>query len=449
MLARSDWHTFVTALLRREANMALYYLLLRGWIHIGHTEAWLRLLSVVFGVAAVPIMYQLAQALFGTRTARIAAFLMTIHVFHIQYSQEVRGYALVVFLALLSCYFFVRLLASATTTTQAAYILASVLMIYAHVFGAWILFAQWAYTLFLPNAANIKKTVCIAAGIISVFISPLVFSLLFVSDRSQLSWMIQGTASSLYHFLLDLSGSASDPLLVLYLVLLLVSLRSHFRSRRHLQGSTTVAYGFIWVWLLLPTFIVGSISLYRPILQARYLIVCLPAFLILAADGLAHIRSRPIFVAALIAMAGLSLVGLNSYYKARVDLNHIDNWRDATSYCLSQAQSGDAVLFTYSAEEIPFREYQNRLGRGGSDITLVPQKTDLELLSTVGTWASSALASSTAFQNHRVWVITALQPNARSAEAQAALRTQLKEESRRSFGFVTTQLFVSANRAAR
>jgi hypothetical protein len=39
MLARTDWHTFVTALLRYPANMALYYLLLRGWIHLGHTEA--------------------------------------------------------------------------------------------------------------------------------------------------------------------------------------------------------------------------------------------------------------------------------------------------------------------------------------------------------------------------------------------------------------------------
>ena len=449
MLARSDWHTFVTALLQREANMALYYLLLRGWIHVGTSEACLRLLSVVFGVAAVPIMYQLGQALFGTKTARIAAFLMTIHVFHIQYSQEARGYALVVFLALLSSYFFVRLLPSATKTTQAAYILASILTVYAHVFGAWILPAQWACALFLPNAAPVKRTVCIAAGIISVFLSPLVFSLLFVSDRSQLSWMTQDTASSLYHFLLDLSGNAGSPLLVLYLVLLLVSLRSHFRSPQPLQGGATFAYVFLWAWLLLPTFIVGSISLHQPILQVRYLIVCLPPFLILAADGLAHIGSRPIFVAALMAMAGLSLVGVKSYYKARGDLNHIDNWRDATRYCLSQAQSGDAVLFTYSAEEIPFREYQDRLGRRASDITLVPQETDLELLSTVGTWASAPLASSTAAQHHRVWVLTALQPNAHSAEAQAALRTRLKEESRWGFGFVTTQLFVSANRAAR
>ena len=207
---------------------------------------------------------------------------------------------------------------------------------------------------------------------------------------------------------------------------------------------TLIVYVFLWVWLLLPTFSVAIISQYRPILQTRYLIVCLPAFLILAADGLVHIRSKPIFVAALVAIVGMSLVGLNSYYEARADLSHSDNWRDATGYCLAQARNGDAVLFTYSAEEIPFREYQDQL-RGNLDITLVPKRTELDLLSTAGTWASPALAASTATQNHRVWVITALQPNAHTSEVQAALRTQLEAESQRSFGFVTTQLFVAAN----
>jgi hypothetical protein len=134
---------------------------------------------------------------------------------------------------------------------------------------------------------------------------------------------------------------------------------------------------------------------------------------------------------------------VNSYYKRRLDVNHTDNWRDATIYCLSHAQSGDAVLFPYSAEEIPFRDYQDRFRNRKSELTLVPQKTDLELLSTAGTWTSPELASLAAAQHQRVWVITALQPNAHSTAVLAALRTEFRGESQHSFGFVTMQLFDS------
>jgi mannosyltransferase len=440
MLARTDWHTFVIALLRRQSNMSLYYLLLRGWIHFGNTEAWLRFPSVIFGVAAVPLIYRLARDLFGPRTGRIAAFLMSIHVFHIQYSQQARGYTLLVFLVILSCHFFVRLLSSAEQSTRAAYILASVLMLYAHVFGVWILLAQWLSALALSNSANTRRAVSTAAVAIAILSSPLVISLLFVSDRSQLSWITHNSAVSLYRFFLDLSGNARSPLLVVYLFVLLVSLRS-FLHRPEQPANAKIAYVLLWASILLPTLIVGGISLRWPILQGRYLIICLPAFLILAADGVVHIRSKPIFVAALLTIAGLSLLGLNSYYKERADPNHNDNWRDATTYCLSHSQPGDVVLFTYSAEEIPFRDYQDRFTGRRPEITLVPEETELALLTTAGTWASPALVSSVASRNRRVWVITALQPNAASSEAQAVLGNRLNEESRRIFGFVSLKLF--------
>lgn len=444
MLARIDWHTFVTALLRRQANMSLYYLLLRGWIHFGNSEASLRLLSVIFGVGAVPLIYRLARELFGSRTGRIAAFLMSIHAFHIQYSQEARGYTLLVFLVVLSCHFFVRLLSSVGKSTWAVYILASVLMLYAHVFGVWILLAQWLCAISLSNSADTRRAVSTAAVAIATLSSPLVISLLLVSDRSQLSWITPHAALSLSRFFLDLSGNAHSPLFVLYLFLLLVSLRSFVRGQQQ-TTSEKIGYVFLWASILLPTLIVGAISMHWPILQERYLIICLPAFLILAANGLAQIRSKPVFVAAVMTIAGLSLLGVNSYYKERADPNHSDNWRDATTYCLSHAQPGDAILFTYSAEEIPFREYQDRLGGPGPEITLVPEETELALLTRPGTWASPALVSSVASRDHRVWVITAFRPNAASSEAQVVLRTQLNEESRRAFGFVTVQLFVPAN----
>jgi 4-amino-4-deoxy-L-arabinose transferase-like glycosyltransferase len=249
-------------------------------------------------------------------------------------------------------------------------------------------------------------------------------------------------ASSVYHFFLYLSGGAGSPLLLLFIGLLFVSLRSHLSDA---EGGpvcrNSIPYVFLWIWLLFPILVVVADSLHQPIFQPRYLIICLPPFLILAADGMAHIRSRPILIAAFIVTAGMSLRGVTSYYEAYANMNYVDNWRDATAYCLSQAEPGDAVLFTNSTEEIPFREYEDRFAGARADIRLVPQKTDVQLLSTPASWTSPELASSAAHDSRRLWVITAFQPNAHSIAIDTALRLHLSEQSRRNFGFVVVKVF--------
>ncbi len=46
-IARLDWYNFVRILWRREANMTLYYLVLRGWLHFGSSEWFIRSLSAL------------------------------------------------------------------------------------------------------------------------------------------------------------------------------------------------------------------------------------------------------------------------------------------------------------------------------------------------------------------------------------------------------------------
>src|SRR5579864_6808927 len=54
-LARLPWRAFVERLSTHEANMAVYYLLLRGWLAFGQSEFWIRTLSVIPGVATLPV----------------------------------------------------------------------------------------------------------------------------------------------------------------------------------------------------------------------------------------------------------------------------------------------------------------------------------------------------------------------------------------------------------
>ena len=70
------WARFWKVSWSREGNMLLYYLLLRGWVHLGSSEFVVRLLSVIFGLAAIPMMYFLGRDLFSRATGLIAAALL-------------------------------------------------------------------------------------------------------------------------------------------------------------------------------------------------------------------------------------------------------------------------------------------------------------------------------------------------------------------------------------
>src|SRR5437762_9547753 len=109
-IARLDWYNFVRILWRREANMTLYYLVLRGWLHFGSGEWFIRALSALLGLATIPAVYLLGRRMFCARAGLIAAALLSMNAFHVRYSQEARSYSLTVLLCVLSSLYFLKYL---------------------------------------------------------------------------------------------------------------------------------------------------------------------------------------------------------------------------------------------------------------------------------------------------------------------------------------------------
>lgn len=86
-----------------DIHPPLYYLVLHSWIGLfGPTPLSVRLLSVLAGMAAVPVAYLAGRRLGGRPAGLLAALLLAISPLHIFYSQEVRMYGLVTTLGVIA-----------------------------------------------------------------------------------------------------------------------------------------------------------------------------------------------------------------------------------------------------------------------------------------------------------------------------------------------------------
>src|SRR5271166_1590209 len=85
-----------------EGNMALYYVLLKPWLHFGYSEAAVRLLSVIPGILSIGLMYRLGTRLFGRQVGILSAAFLALNACAVAVSQEARAYSFVVLLVLTS-----------------------------------------------------------------------------------------------------------------------------------------------------------------------------------------------------------------------------------------------------------------------------------------------------------------------------------------------------------
>jgi hypothetical protein len=94
-----------------DHNPPLYYLLLHYWVAgNGVTPYAVRLLSVLFGVGTIPMVYLIGKRLSGVVMGLAAAVILAFSPFNIRFAQEARMYTLLTFNAAVAIYALVWLL---------------------------------------------------------------------------------------------------------------------------------------------------------------------------------------------------------------------------------------------------------------------------------------------------------------------------------------------------
>jgi mannosyltransferase len=365
IFARLPWTSFWKTIWNYEANMSFYYFLLRGWLHFGDSEAVIRGLSLFFGLAAIPAIYSLGKRLFGTKEGLAGAALSAVNMFQIRYSQEARGYSLVLLLSVLSTYFFLRAIDSPRQKQYwFAYVVMSALGVYTHIFFYLVVLAQWLSLGYVGlRSLRFKTIVWTAVGFI-LLTTPMTMFLL-TKNQGQVNWVPRPTIHLLLDFAKLFTGYGGSALLAVYGVLCLIAVFTAFRQKIHERGGLGARWrvNLVISWLVFPIGSTVLVSFLHPIFYDRFMAISASALTLLAAKGMLDLtrlfpRLRGLFPLALIFVVGLSLWGVRRYDNGPGAQG--DNWRLATQYVLAGQQAGDAAFFYRASGSRPFTYYAYR-----------------------------------------------------------------------------------------
>jgi uncharacterized membrane protein len=361
-----------------DVHPPLYYFLLHYWVMIfGTSESAVRLLSVLFGVLAIPMTYMVGRQLFNEEAGLLGALILAVSAFNVQYSQETRMYSLMVLLALISMYFFWRFLQQSNLVSSVGYVFSTTLLVYTHYFGVFVVIAQNIYlvTLLLlskHHTYKLRHWIVLQAIVVALFI-PWIANVvkqlpLRIAARS---WLAPPTTATIIDAFTRYSGTAV--LLVLFLGLSVLSLFAYQKVRGSMdwKAPLKVLESYSWevriqdaapvyflaVWLLtinLIPFIISRFS--APIYADNYTIAASVALYLLVAKGISNINHRCTKLAVIGIIAVLSVANLQVYYTSSTK----PQGREATSLIDANLKSGDVVLVSPDYHSQVFNYYNDR-----------------------------------------------------------------------------------------
>lgn len=325
------WNTITTT--DYGGAMSGYYVLLWMWPFHGD-EQGLRSLSALFVIASVPLVFWIGKELGGRAAGWWAASIFALWPFIVSYGQEARSYALFVLIAVAATAALLKATRAGGRRWWAAYGMLLGLGLYAHVF---------AVLMVLPHAVWIvmrrppSRHVAMAAGLAVLVAGPMLVYLFYHLGSSFLDWIPRPTLGSLWTDVVQpMTWYSRSLLAALMLAVAGLGAAVIFRERDELPRLALLVS-----WATLPLLVaLGYSLLVHPVLQARYVIVIIPAWTLLLGVAIAKIRPRAASVAAGIVVLAICAQSLQGYYSGYLK----PDIRAAAALVASQTQPGDAVV---------------------------------------------------------------------------------------------------------
>jgi hypothetical protein len=153
--SRLDLRSMPSFLATSDTHPPMLYVVAKLAIGLwGGSEFAIRLPAALLGSVSVLLVFKVGEILWGRKEGLIAAFLLAISAYHVQYSQEARDYSLMVFFSLLSLVFLLKALGQGRKRMWLLFAVCTSLNIYTHdvaflvlaselLFAAWVIVENW------------------------------------------------------------------------------------------------------------------------------------------------------------------------------------------------------------------------------------------------------------------------------------------------------------------
>lgn len=365
-----------------DVHTPLYHLMMHFWIQAVGTSEWvLRIPTVVFGTAAIPLTYLVGRRIVGTRGAVLAATLTASSPFMVWHSDEAKMYPLLLLMVLASMYLLTLAAERGGIGLWSAYVVVTTLACYTHLYVLLMVPVHLAYLLLrsVPRRRILHWFMAMAvvgvaflpwmtafytawigsgelgsfAGVVpltetnydalSVFYGMLYFCLVFVAGYAQATVRGGGILT-----VLTVIAAGSWPLIAVAAAMSR-SLGRALRSRMAL---------LLVLWLFFTVGVVFAVSTRNPgVWHQRYLIGAAPA-IFLAIGGLLSRVTRQRFLAVLALFAVMTAGTLVDNFDRRNLLR--EDFRDVALLLERGWQPDDAVLMMPFFYGIPLDYYTDR-----------------------------------------------------------------------------------------
>lgn len=341
-----------------ETNPFLYNLFLRGWIHLfGQNEIIIRILSLIFGLLTILVVYKMAEKLFSQKIAVLSSIMICLSGIHIFVSGEARTYPLLTLLTTLSFFFFIKIFIyqEKNNLNYWIYYLIQILLLYTHLTALTVIFIQAGAFLYLNTTKKLSKKKFVLVNGLALFLwcfwfIPTLLSKLNFGSLNGWFFTYDPKLANLFTIFNTLFINAENNhfILTLFSIILFVILFHLFKILPQQTKEKQNLLIILVLWAIIPP-ILGS---FLGQFITKYFIFSLPALTIITSFSLASIRSKTIKQAIIIIFFMLfipSTITMSS--------THIFSWYDISKYIEKNETDNSAILVIPFNEELAIKKY--------------------------------------------------------------------------------------------